>query len=128
MARRANDEGSVWRRADGRWSGAYFVPKPGGGRVRRYVYGPTREATHAKLVDLMALVGRGVPIPSGTTTVQGSLREWLDTGAAKRVRPNTLEGYRTNVERHIVPKLGARRLGRLTVRDVRTLLEDCRGK
>jgi integrase len=128
MARRANDEGSVWRRADGRWSGAYFVPKPGGGRVRRYVYGPTREATHAKLVDLMAQVGRGVPIPSGTTTVQGYLREWLDTVAARRVRPNTLEGYRTNVERHIVPKLGTRRLGRLTVRDVRMLLEDCRRK
>ena len=48
--------------------------------------------------------------------------------AAKRVRPNTLEGYRTNVERHIVPRLGTSRLGRLTVRDVRMLLEDCRGK
>lgn len=43
MARRGNAEGSLWKRADGRWSASYLVPQQGGGRVRRYVYGATRD-------------------------------------------------------------------------------------
>jgi integrase len=37
-----------------------------------------------------------------------------------------LTGYRTNVERHIIPRIGGRKLGRLTARDVRLLLDECR--
>lgn len=125
MARRGNSEGSVWKRSDGRWSGSYFVPVPSGGRVRRYVYGSTREEAHTKLVALMAQVSQGLPIASTTTTVQGYLRTWLTEVAAKRVRPNTLTGYRSNVELHIVPAIGTRKLGRLTARDVRLMLDQC---
>jgi len=102
------------------------VPVPSGGRVRRYVYGSIREEAHTKLVALMAQVSQGLPIASTTTTVQGYLRTWLTEVAAKRVRPNTLTGYRSNVELHIVPAIGTRKLGRLTARDVRLMLDQCR--
>ncbi len=125
MGRRGNAEGSVWRRADGRWSGSYFVPQPRGGRVRRYVYGTTRDEVHRKLVDLMAQVARGLPVASTQETVASYLRVWLDDVAAKRVRPNTLTGYRTNVELHIVPVIGSKKLGKLSARDVRALLDAC---
>jgi integrase len=126
MARRANDEGSIWKRRDGRYSGAYFVPTPGGGRVRRYVYGSSRDEVHEKLVDLMVRVQRGLPVPSTRETVSGYLRGWLEEVAAKRVRTNTLTGYRINIERHIIPRIGRRKLAKLTARDVRLMLEDCR--
>ena len=125
MAKRGNDEGSVWKRTDGRWSGAYFVPLPNGGRARRYVYGATREEAHRKVVDLMAQVARGLPVAGTQETVASYLRSWLDEVAAKRVRANTLVGYRNNVERHIVPVVGSKRLGRLSAKDVRTLIEQC---
>jgi integrase len=125
MARRGNDEGSIWKRTDGRWSGSYFVPVRAGGRVRRYVYGSSREEVHAKLVALMAQVTRGLPVASTQDTVEGYLLTWLDEVAAKRVRANTLTGYRTNIERHIVPKVGTKKLGKLTARDIRLMLDNC---
>lgn len=126
MSRRGNAEGSVWKRSDGRWSASYYVPTPNGGRVRRYVYGATREEASRKLVELMAQVSRGLPVASTTTTVQGYLRGWLDEVASKRVRPKTLTGYRSNVELHVVPRIGTRRLAKLSARDIRLMLDDCR--
>src|SRR5262249_31691572 len=41
--KRANGEGSIYQRKDGRWTAAYYVPLPTGGRSRRYVYGATPE-------------------------------------------------------------------------------------
>jgi integrase len=126
MGRRGNDEGSIWHRSDGRWSGSYFVPTPNGGRVRRYVYGSNREEVHGKLVSMMAQVQRGLPIAGTRDTVGSYLDSWLSEVAARRVRANTLTGYRTNVRLHIVPRIGTRKLGKLTARDVRLMLEDCR--
>lgn len=39
MSQRANAEGSIYRRADGRWTAACYVLTPVGSRVRRSVYG-----------------------------------------------------------------------------------------
>ena len=39
MNQRANGEGSIYRRADGRWTAACYVLRPDGTRVRRAVYG-----------------------------------------------------------------------------------------
>jgi integrase len=86
MGRRGNDEGSIWKRSDGRWSGSYFVPTATGGRVRRYVYGATRENVQAKLVKLMAQVERGLPVATTQATVGSYLRRWLAEVAAQRVR------------------------------------------
>lgn len=125
MARRGNAEGSLWKRADGRWSGSYFVPQPGGGRTRRYVYGSTRDEANTKLVGLMSEVARGLPVATTQVTVASYLRSWLDDVAAKRVRPNTLTSYRSNVELHIAPVIGSRKLKKLSARDVRSLLDAC---
>ena len=41
------------------------------------------------------------------------MRHWLEVIAARRVRPRTYEGYRSKIERHVVPGLGQHRLERL---------------
>jgi integrase len=129
MTRRANNEGSIWRRRDGRWCGAYFVPRPGGeGRVRKYVYGHTRAEVHAKLTQVIRQVQQGVPVPVHRLSVGEYLDEWLQQVAAVRVRPRTLAGYEQNVRLHLVPRLGRRRLGALSPRDVRQLLDALRGE
>jgi integrase len=74
----------------------------------------------------MSQVQRGLPVADNRQTVGGYLSDWLRDVAAARVRGNTLSGYRTNVERHIVPRLGVKKLGKLTARDVRALLDDLR--
>jgi integrase len=129
VTRRANNEGSIWRRRDGRWCGAYFVPRAGGeGRVRKYVYGHTRSEVHARLTEIIRQVQQGVPVPVHRLTVAEYLDEWLRQVAAQRVLPRTLTGYEGNVRKHIVPRLGRRRLSTLSPRDVRQLLDALRGE
>src|SRR5690349_20393341 len=62
---------------------------------------------------------------STTLTVMGFLAEWL-AHVGHRVRPQTHAGYENNVRLHIVPRIGAKKLGRLTVRDVRIMVDDMR--
>ncbi len=98
MTRRANNEGTIFRRKDGRWCGAYFVPRPGGrGYVRKYVYGKTRAEVHAKLTEVIRKVQQGKPVPVSRQTVKDYLNEWLEQVAVHRVRSSTLQGYRINV-------------------------------
>jgi hypothetical protein len=52
MTRRANGEGSIWKRSDGRWCGATYATTNRGGRKRVYVYGKTRLQTREKLTAL----------------------------------------------------------------------------
>jgi integrase len=128
MSKRSNGEGSIWKRADGRWCGAYYVPKPGGtGQVRKYVYGRTRKEVYAKLTAISRDVRDGVPVPTGGQTVEAYLAEWLSQVASVRVRPSTLRSYDMNVRLHIVPRIGRRQLGALSARDVRQMLDDMRG-
>jgi integrase len=128
MSKRSNGEGSIWKRADGRWCGAYFVPRPGGaGRIRKYVYGRTRKEVYDKLTAISRSVRDGVPVPVGSQSVEAYLAEWLAQVAAVRVRPSTLRSYDMNVRLHIAPRIGRKPLGRLSARDIRQMLDDMRG-
>lgn len=122
MSKRANGEGTIYQRSDGRWAASCYVAKPGGGRVRRYVYGATREEAHAKWVALVGQVQQGIPVAPAALTVAAYLNSWLADTASRRVRPSTYAGYEINVRVHINPRIGKRRLGRLSTQDLRTLL------
>ena len=49
------------------------------------------------------------------------LAQWLQNSAGPRVSPRTLEGYRGNVERYLVPKLGRIPLEKLTPRHIQEM-------
>jgi integrase len=94
MNHRANGEGSIYRRADGRWTAACYVLRPDGSRVRRSVYGKTRK----DVADQLAVLG------------------------GPRLRPSTLSSYRETLRLHVLPTLGRINLRALTPTHVRTLL------
>jgi integrase len=121
-SRRANGEGSTYQRRDGRWTAAYYVPDRSGKRRRRYVYGDSPETVEEKLVQLRQQVRSGTPVAPAGLTLAEYLTEWLDQVAAPRVRASTLYGYRNSSERYLIPRLGRRKLGALTARDVRGFL------
>jgi integrase len=117
-----NGEGSTYRRKDGRWTAAYYVPDRFGKRRRRYVYGDSSEAVEDQLVAIRQQVKSGTPVaPAGLTLAQ-YLAEWLEQVAAPRVRATTLRSYRYSVDLYLVPRLGRKKVGALAVRDVRTFL------
>lgn len=64
--RRANGEGTIYRRKDGRYEAATYVPVTSGGRKRLRIYGRTRHVVHDKLVAAQRQAAQGIPIPDAS--------------------------------------------------------------
>ncbi len=123
--RRGRGEGSIYRRADGRWAGVVSLDE-GGGRRRKTVYGATRKEVAAKLAELQGRVARGAPVVNERTMLAPFLDEWLAMVKSNREHA-TWAGYEQRVRLHIVPTLGKRPLAKLTPADVQRLLDAKRG-
>lgn len=113
--RSANGRSSIYSGADGRWHGRVTMGVRQDGRTdRRHVTGATEKIVTAKVRDLERQRDSGsVASPGKVPTVEQWLTHWLDTIAARKVRPSTLEGYRSKVRATIVPAIGGHRLDRL---------------
>ncbi len=118
MANRGQGEGSIYRRADGRWCAA--VRLEGGGR--RVFYGRTRREAADKLHAAMEARLRGASLATAGLTTAMFLERWLKQSVSPKVRPKTYDGYESLVRLHIVPALGAIPLEKLGPQDVQVLL------
>lgn len=125
--KRSNGEGSIYPYKNGH--AAYvWVTKPDGRRARKYVYGKTRDEVHGKWVKLHAEAAQG-PVATSSPTIAQYLTRWLAEVVEPDLKPKTAETYAMHVRLYIIPGLGAKRLDKLIVRDVRTwvntLLTQC---
>ncbi len=107
---RANREGDPWQRGDGRWTVRVWPPKGTIDRKPRYVYGKTRREVIAKRRDLEVKLGRGLP-SDPDQTVGDYFHRWLGTTlpqyvAAGEMAESTMDSYRDNAVKHIVPEHG----------------------
>ncbi|MFD9422340.1 MULTISPECIES: site-specific integrase [unclassified Streptomyces] len=123
---RANGDGTVYQRKDGRWKAAGYVLAPGNTHKRIRVYGTTRKEALAKLTEKIAASNRGVPVPSAQGSVSAYLTYWLEAVAVHQLRENTHTRYTACVQQHLVPGLGRKKLAKLTAKDVRTWLNQLR--
>ncbi|THA25093.1 site-specific integrase [Streptomyces sp. RKND-216] len=123
---RANGEGTVYQRKDGRWEAAGYVLTADGTRKRVRVYGNTRKKATDKLTEKLADSNRGLPHASADSTVGTYLAYWLDNVAIHRLRETTHTRYAACIRLHLAPGLGTKKLARLTARDVRTFLDRLR--
>jgi integrase len=133
MSKRANNEGSVYKRSDGRWFGSVDLGYVGGKRRRRTVSAGTQEAALAKLRKLQAQVERGHHDLDPNSTVAAWLDGWLATVVEERLvsgrlRPSTAVSYRAHVSGHLVPSIGRVKLAKLSPQHVRQLHADLRAK
>ncbi|TDC05747.1 site-specific integrase [Streptomyces sp. 8K308] len=116
--KRGNGEGSIYPYRNG-FAAYAWVTTPEGKRKRKYVYGPTRTAVHEKWIKLHAEAGKG-PVATSVPTLGQYLADWLKDVVRPELKPKTAETYAMHVRLYITPGLGAKRLDKLTVRDVRT--------
>lgn len=123
---RANGDGTVYQRQDGRWEAAGYVLAPGHTRRRIRVYGTTRKEALAKLTEKIAASNRGLPIPSAQGSVAAYLTYWLENVAVRHLRENTHTRYAACIDRYLIPGLGKKKLTKLTAKDVRTWLNQLR--
>jgi integrase len=120
--RRANGQGSIYQRKDGRWAGAAFVLGADGNYKRVPVYGSSADEVDAKLTALKDRSNRGLPADATGWTIGRYADYWLAHVAAPKLRPSTLARYRSLVRQYIAPAVGRKRLPALAPADVRLLL------
>ncbi|WP_326698731.1 site-specific integrase [Streptomyces sp. NBC_01754] len=122
--RRANGEGTITKRKDGRYHAAAYVYRPDGTRTRKFVYGKTRDEVAGKLTELQEKTRQGIPAASSTMAFGDYLTYWLAAVAPERLKPATLNSYEGLSRLYIRPALGKKKLNRLSPADVRLFLTE----
>ena len=114
--RRANGEGNIRKRKDGRWEGRYtagYDPESGK-RIIKNVLGKTQAEVKEKLKTAISESQKLDVSKSGTYTVASWVRTWYEVYAEPRIRPNTKAYYTNYIENHIIPGIGSIPLDKLT--------------
>ena len=126
--RRANGEGSIRKKPNGRWEGRYTVGvDPATGKsIQRSVSGKTQAECREKLRRAIQ-DDRGVSIQhTGDYTVAEWCRLWFETYAKPSIRPGTVDNYRNMIEHHIIPAIGAVKLRQLTSLHIQRMYNDAK--
>ncbi|MCW2539678.1 MAG: Integrase [Frankiales bacterium] len=107
-------EASIFKGSDGRWHGWITVgTKANGQPDRRHRTAKTRGEVAKKVRELEVRRETGTITAANSDTVGGWLEHWLTTITPNRVRPRTLESYKSMIRLHVAPYLGTQRLDRL---------------
>jgi integrase len=126
MTKRANGESSIVKGDDGRFHGYVSMGlKEGGRRDRRHVASVKRADVVRMVRELERKRDAGTAGAAGRAPTVGAwLEHWLDTVAARKVRPSTLVRYRQLVTNQLLPGLGHHRLDQLQPEQVEKLYAD----
>ena len=114
--RRANGEGNIRKRKDGRWEGRYTVghdPETGKAIIKN-VLGKTQAEVKEKLKKA---IEENVGIDYGkakTYTVGSWLEVWMENYAKIKLRPSTYKTSQGFLKNHIKPQIGSIPLADLT--------------
>ncbi|WP_125263551.1 site-specific integrase [Streptomyces alboflavus] len=115
--KRGNGEGSIYPYKNG-FAAYVWVDTPDGQRKRKYAYGKTRDEVHEKWLKLHVEAKKG-PVATRHRTLAAFLAYWLGEIVKPNLAPLTYISYEGSVRLYIGPHLGAKRLDKLSVRDVR---------
>lgn len=129
MKRRANGEGCIRQRKDGRWEGRFTVGYDllTGKRIGKSVYGKTRKECAAKLAKAISeniapyyRYGKGFE----ERPLAEWCKFWFETYSRPGLRPNTVNSYANIIENHIIPALGRVKLSRLSSMHIQSMYNE----
>jgi integrase len=126
--KRANGEGTIYQRKDGRFEGAAFVPTTAGTVKRVRVYGRTREDVRRQLTKILERADRGVPVAAENWTVAKYLTYWLEHVVRPERKPRTYQGYEGVVRLYLIPEMSSKRLAKLAAQDMRIFITHIRAQ
>ena len=120
--KRIDGDGMVRRRECGRWEGRIVVGhKNNGDSIFRYFSAGTQK-------ELMARLQKEKEIYAGIDLCEGSsmtLAEWLDQWLREFIEPTvrntTLKSYQHYLNRFVLPRLGGRKISKITSADIQAL-------
>ena len=99
--RRANGEGNIRKRKDGRWEGRYtagYDPESGK-RIIKNVLSKTQAEVKEKLKAAISESQKLDVSKAGNYTVASWVRTWYEVYAEPRIRPNTKAYYTNYIEK-----------------------------
>src|SRR5258707_5067983 len=112
--RRGNSEGTIRKRADGRWEARLLLADG----TRRSLYGKTRQEAARLLSGAMRDRELGLTASNSRETVEQYLTSWIEA-SRHQVRLSSYTRYEHVVRLHLVPGLGTIVLSKLTPQQVR---------
>ena len=114
--RRANGEGNIRKRKDGRWEGRYTAGYDANGKATtKNVLGKTQAEVKDKLRTAIEDSKKLDPVKAGNYTLEQWLKLWYSVYVEPQVRYSTREFYHNAIDHHIIPKLGSVKLEKLTM-------------
>ena len=121
--RRANGEGNLRKRKDGRWEGRYTAGRdPETGRaIYKNVLGKTQAEAKAKLKQAIEEAKGLDAAKVGRYTVGQWMEVWFEHYAKVKVRPSSHQTYRGYIDNHIKPSIGKIPLEKLTSLELQKL-------
>ena len=124
--RRANGEGNIRKRKDGRWEGRYtaaYDPATGK-RITKNVLGKTQAEVKEKLAKAIADSQQLDVTKTGNYTVATWIKTWYEVYAEPRLRPKTKDYYLNYINNHIIPGIGNIKLEKLTTIQIQRFYND----
>ena len=124
--RRANGEGSIRKRKDGRWEGRYTTGRDTetGKTIYKNVLGKTQAEVKEKLKQAITASQQLDVIRVKTYTLETWLNLWYETYSEPRLREKTKAYYRNYMDNHIIPGLGKIPLEKLTTIQIQKFYND----
>jgi len=112
--KRADGEGTISQRADGRWMGRISVSRDVDGKAHRIsVYGATQAEVVEKIKILRAQRDSNAKSVVSKDTLAGYLDRWLENDVLPNMADKTYQEYEGAVRLYINPFIGAGKLARL---------------
>ena len=124
--KRANGEGNIRKRKDGRWEGRYSAgyDSKTGKRIVKSVLGRTQAEVKEKLKAAIEET-KGLDVSrSEEYTVATWLRTWYELYAKPNIRVATADRYQLMIETYTIPRIGDIKLKKLTSRHLQKLYKD----
>jgi len=122
MKRRGHNEGSIYKRTDGRWAATLTLGYEDGKRKRKTFYGETRKVVQEQLTAALRTHQQGLPVPNERQLMGTFLDRWLAESAKPSIRAKTYRSYEQLVRLHLKPGLGHIPLAKLGPQQVQAFL------
>ena len=121
--KRANGEGNIRKRKDGRWEGRYTAGRDSetGKPIYKNVLGRTQAEAKSKLKAAIEESKSLDVTKTGKYTVGAWMDEWFENYAKIKVRPSSHQTYRGYIDNHIKPNIGKIPLEKLTSLELQKL-------
>lgn len=129
MAKRANGEGNIRKRIDGKWLVTFptGIYKDNGKREYIYRYCSTQAEAAEELHRLQVEKHIGAGKVKGSIKTGEWIDQWVEKYKAPRLAPATLSSYRNNARLHIKPAVGDIPLRDLTTQQIQQMLNKIGG-